>query len=168
MTPGEDLGPVPEANRPGHHPDVEQDQPPGEAFARRLGLAPAQGEAADDEDADGVATTDGVAADGSPGEGPTPRAPEGAAAARAAAPDPPGRTRAAPRTERTPPVDRRGPVTAALLDGAGPPAGPVTPVEVVAETLELGVRFAIAAALLPARFTAASVRLALRATGRDT
>lgn len=30
-------GPVPEDNRPGHHPDHEQDQPPLDDFAARLG-----------------------------------------------------------------------------------------------------------------------------------
>jgi hypothetical protein len=31
------TGPVPEANRPGHHPDNEQDKPDPEAFRDRLG-----------------------------------------------------------------------------------------------------------------------------------
>jgi hypothetical protein len=30
------AGPVPEANRPGHHPEAEQDQPDLEAFRSRL------------------------------------------------------------------------------------------------------------------------------------
>ena len=34
------IGPVPEANQPGHHPEREQDQPDLEAFARRLSIAP--------------------------------------------------------------------------------------------------------------------------------
>jgi hypothetical protein len=174
MPPTDDLGPVPEENRPGHHPEVEQDQPPGEAFARRLGLV-----APPDEDADAEADAEAEAPAGAPRGGgpdrssaPSPVSepePEPATAEAAMAVSvghgfggpPPG------RSERTAAVDERGPVTAALLNHAGPPAGPVTPVEVVAETLELGVRFAIAAALLPARVTAASVRMALRFTGRD-
>jgi hypothetical protein len=35
----ESLGPVPEDNKPGHHPRREQDKPDPKAFARRLGLA---------------------------------------------------------------------------------------------------------------------------------
>ncbi|MCU1346021.1 MAG: hypothetical protein JWL70_2287 [Acidimicrobiia bacterium] len=31
-------GPVPEDNQPGHHPDVEQDQPEASDFAARLGI----------------------------------------------------------------------------------------------------------------------------------
>ena len=31
------LGPVPEDNRPGHHPDQEQDQPDLEQFRSRFG-----------------------------------------------------------------------------------------------------------------------------------
>jgi hypothetical protein len=31
------TGPVPEANRPGHHPDQEQDKPDLERFRNRLG-----------------------------------------------------------------------------------------------------------------------------------
>lgn len=31
------LAPVPDDNRPGHHPDVEQDKPDAEAFAARFG-----------------------------------------------------------------------------------------------------------------------------------
>lgn len=34
------IGPVPEDNRPGHHPEHEQDQPDLDAFARRLSIAP--------------------------------------------------------------------------------------------------------------------------------
>jgi hypothetical protein len=30
------AGPVPEANRPGHHPETEQDQPDPERFRSRL------------------------------------------------------------------------------------------------------------------------------------
>jgi len=32
------TGPVPEDNRAGHHPDVEQDQPDGDELAQRLGV----------------------------------------------------------------------------------------------------------------------------------
>jgi hypothetical protein len=35
---------TPEANRPGHHPGVEQDKPDGAAFARRLGIPTADDE----------------------------------------------------------------------------------------------------------------------------
>jgi hypothetical protein len=38
VTTPDDVGPVPEDNRPGHHPDHEQDKPDPDAFARRLGL----------------------------------------------------------------------------------------------------------------------------------
>lgn len=40
--PGESgpIGPVPEDNQPGHHPDREQDQPDLDAFARRLSIIP--------------------------------------------------------------------------------------------------------------------------------
>ena len=31
-----DLGPIPEDQRPGHHPGVEQDKPSGEAFLEKL------------------------------------------------------------------------------------------------------------------------------------
>ena len=31
-----DLGPIPEDQRPGHHPTVEQDKPSGEAFLEKL------------------------------------------------------------------------------------------------------------------------------------
>jgi hypothetical protein len=143
MAPTDDPGPIPEDNRPGHHPAVDQDKPPGEAFAQRLGLVP------DPDASDGSDASDGATA-----------APEAPAPTRTTA-------EAAMAVSDTAGVDRRGPVTAALLDGAGPPAGPVTPVEVVAETLELGVRFAIAAALLPARLTAATVRMALQVTGHQ-
>ena len=34
------IGPVPEDNQPGHHPEHEQDQPDLDAFARRLSIAP--------------------------------------------------------------------------------------------------------------------------------
>ena len=33
------FGPEPEANQPGHHPTEEQDQPPLDDFAARLGIA---------------------------------------------------------------------------------------------------------------------------------
>src|SRR5581483_12379594 len=36
----EHEGPVPEANRPGHHPDHEQDKPDLDAVAERLGTRP--------------------------------------------------------------------------------------------------------------------------------
>jgi hypothetical protein len=39
MSSPETLGPVPEENKPGHHPAREQDKPDPDAFARRLGLA---------------------------------------------------------------------------------------------------------------------------------
>ena len=41
-------GPVPDEQRPGHHPDDEQDKPDLDAFAQRLGI-PAEGEEPDDE-----------------------------------------------------------------------------------------------------------------------
>src|SRR3954469_11151430 len=31
-----DVGTVPEANRPGHHPDHEQDKPSGDAFVQKV------------------------------------------------------------------------------------------------------------------------------------
>lgn len=34
------VGPVPEDNQPGHHPEREQDQPDLDAFARRLSIIP--------------------------------------------------------------------------------------------------------------------------------
>lgn len=34
------AGPVPAENRPGHHPEHEQDQPPPGAMAARLGVPP--------------------------------------------------------------------------------------------------------------------------------
>lgn len=37
-------GPVPEDNQPGHHPPEEQDKPDLQAFAERLGTAPATAE----------------------------------------------------------------------------------------------------------------------------
>jgi hypothetical protein len=40
------AGPVPEANRPGHHPEHEQDKPDLDAFAERFRHVPA-GEPAD-------------------------------------------------------------------------------------------------------------------------
>jgi hypothetical protein len=40
----ESLGPIPEDNKPGHHPRREQDKPDPEAFARRLGLAADDGD----------------------------------------------------------------------------------------------------------------------------
>ena len=35
-----DLGPVPEDNQPGHHPEHEQDRPDLDAMAARLGAVP--------------------------------------------------------------------------------------------------------------------------------
>src|SRR4051812_31551153 len=104
MAPTDDLGPIPEDNRPGHHPAVDQDKPPGEAFAQRLGL---------------VADPDDARSDGSDAV---------TIASEARAPAPARTTaEAAMAVSDTAGVDRRGPVTAALFDGAGPPAGPVTP-----------------------------------------
>lgn len=37
------LGPEPEANQPGHHPEHEQDKPPLDEFAARLGITPEGG-----------------------------------------------------------------------------------------------------------------------------
>jgi len=34
------AGPVPEESRPGHHPEVDQDKPDIDDFARRLGARP--------------------------------------------------------------------------------------------------------------------------------
>lgn len=50
-------GPVPEANRAGHHPDVEQDQPDLDRFAERLGTAPPP--TGDDSGTDDEGTGDG-------------------------------------------------------------------------------------------------------------
>jgi hypothetical protein len=166
MPPTDDLGPIPEENRPGHHPDAEQDKPPGEAFARRLGLVAPPDDSGDAESG-APDTLAGAPPDGVEPSGPVPERATAEAAMAVSAGEARGGP-APPHLERTATVDERGPVTSALLNRAGPPAGPVTPVEVVAETLELGVRFAIAAALLPARVTAASVRMALRFAGRDT
>ena len=38
-------GPVPPENQPGHHPQKEQDKPDPQAFAERLGVTPAEGNA---------------------------------------------------------------------------------------------------------------------------
>lgn len=40
-------GPIPEDQRPGHHPDEEQDKPDLDAFAERLGIVPEGEEPAD-------------------------------------------------------------------------------------------------------------------------
>lgn len=37
------TAPIPEDQRPGHHPDHEQDKPDGDAFAERLGMGPDHG-----------------------------------------------------------------------------------------------------------------------------
>jgi len=62
---------TPEANRPGHHPEVEQDKPDGAAFARRFGIPieeggeggeadGASGEARGEEDAGSKASANGA------------------------------------------------------------------------------------------------------------
>lgn len=48
-------GPVPEDQRPGHHPDHEQDQPDAAAFAERLGVVPEGDEPRDAPDVTGAA-----------------------------------------------------------------------------------------------------------------
>ncbi len=46
-TPGGNVGDVPEDQRPGHHPDHDQDKPDLDAFAERLGVV-AEGDEPDD------------------------------------------------------------------------------------------------------------------------
>jgi len=59
-TKGRRKAPVPEEQRPGHHPDEEQDKPDLDDFAARLGIVP-EGEEPDDaprvEDDDGSTVT---------------------------------------------------------------------------------------------------------------
>jgi len=45
-----DLGPIPEDQRPGHHPTVEQDKPSGEAFLEKLHEHAASAEASAEEE----------------------------------------------------------------------------------------------------------------------
>ena len=47
-----DLGPIPEDQLPGHHPDVEQDKPSGEAFLQKLHEHAADVEPSDEDDDD--------------------------------------------------------------------------------------------------------------------
>lgn len=64
--PGTDgeTGPVPEANRPGHHPDEEQDQPDLDDFAEKFGAVPPAADGDDDDrNGDSTAKALGVAAD---------------------------------------------------------------------------------------------------------
>jgi hypothetical protein len=73
-------GPVPDANRPGRHPETEQDKPDLDAFAERFGTTPRPDEPAEGapDDVDpGNGTTDPPAtgqpeADDAPGSGTTP------------------------------------------------------------------------------------------------
>ena len=51
-------GPVPPENRPGHHPEQEQDKPDLDAFAQRLGI----GDAAEDREPEPAVATEPVAA----------------------------------------------------------------------------------------------------------
>ena len=59
-----DLGPIPEDQRPGHHPTVEQDKPSGEAFLEKLhehaaSVDEATAESEEDEDVEPAAQDDG-------------------------------------------------------------------------------------------------------------
>ena len=59
-----DLGPIPEDQQPGHHPDVEQDKPSGEAFLEKLHAHAAEVDVADaDADEAGDEVTEPVATD---------------------------------------------------------------------------------------------------------
>lgn len=114
------MGPVPEENRPGHHGVHDQDKPDLDDFAARLGITPG-------DDADGGRTGDAEAdAPAAPTVGGAPEPPDDAdvvdlTAALDAAPDG-GLARARQGVDTTVPVDidrhaptrRRGPVVAVV------------------------------------------------------
>jgi hypothetical protein len=135
--------PVPEANRPGHHPDVEQDRPDLDAFAARLGVPPA--DPPDGGDDDVLAPTISLESR--------------------------RRSRTVERAVAAHPTAPRRDDAGALRAGAGPihiaPVSPVDPASLVAGGVGVALRTATHIAVFPLRFTAASLRLVAKLMGRQ-